>query len=226
VPYSSAFNGGLDPNGSWTVECWVNLDLDAAAEGFAVPVASVDLTQNRSGYFFLVRSDGWQLRLGNTSGYLSGWDGGAGSFGGTPQTNTWYHLVGQYDGAAGNGYVYINGVQVKSAPVSGLAQNMGATFNIGDRGDGAPFAGRVDEVAVYTGVLSAVRVAAHYYAGQPPKIIVTRTGGGLSLSWPTGAGVLYEANDASGPYTIVNPVTNPYPVTPSLSRHFYLLRAQ
>ena len=84
VPFNSGFNGGVrDPNGSWTVECWVRPDLDAATEGglFAVPVASVDLTQNRSGYFFLEQSDGWQLRLGNSSGYLPGWDGAAGSVG-------------------------------------------------------------------------------------------------------------------------------------------------
>jgi hypothetical protein len=56
VPYSSDLNGGLDANGSWTVECWVNYDLDT---GFAVPVASVDLTQNRSGYFFLLQPDGF-----------------------------------------------------------------------------------------------------------------------------------------------------------------------
>jgi len=226
VPYNPGFNGGLDPNGSWTVELWVRPDLDAATEGglFAVPVASVDLTQNRSGYFFLEQPDGWQLRLGNGSGYLSGWNGAAGSVGGVAQANTWYHLVGQYDGAAGNGYVYINGVQVKSAAVVGLANNAAATFNIGDRGDGAPFAGRVDEVAVYSGVLSASRIAAHYYAGQPPQLALTRTGATLSLSWPTG--VLYQADNVGGPYTIVNGAVSPLTITPSLTRKFYLLRAQ
>jgi hypothetical protein len=146
--------------------------------------------------------------------------------GGTPQTNTWYHLVGAYDGAALNGYVYVNGVQVKSAPVSGLAQNGSATFNIGDRGDGAPWAGRIDEVAVYSGVLSPARVAAHYYAGQPPMITVTRSGNSLSLSWPVGVGVLYQSSSVSGPYTVVSPVTNPYIVTPNLAQQFYLLRKQ
>src|SRR5439155_20977265 len=109
VPYSNALNGGLDPNGSWTVECWVNPDLDAATEAglFAVPVASVDLSANRSGYFFLEQADGWQLRLGNSAGYLTGWNGAAGSVGGTPQAHNWYHLVGAYDGAAGNGYIYV-----------------------------------------------------------------------------------------------------------------------
>jgi hypothetical protein len=133
--------------------------------------------------------------------------------------------VGAYDGAAANGYIYVNGVQVKSAAVSGFAVNTAATFNIGDRGDGAPWAGRIDEVAVYSGVLSANRVAAHYNVGQP-RLTITRNGSSLSISWPQGVGVLYEATDVGGPYTVVSPVTNPYPVTPSLSRHFYLLKTQ
>lgn len=226
VPYNPGFNGGLDANGSWTVECWVRPDFDAATEAglFAVPVASVDLTANRSGYFFLEQPDGWQLRLGNASGYLSGWNGAAGSVGGVAQANTWYHLVGEYDGAAANGYVYVNGAQVKSAAVSGLANNGAATFNIGDRGDGAPFAGRVDEVAVYSGVLSASRIAAHYYAGQPPRITMTRSGATLTLAWPTG--VLYQADNAAGPYTVVSGAVSPLAVTPNLARKFYLLRAQ
>lgn len=228
VPYSSDLNGGRDPGGSWTVECWVRPDFDAATEGglFAVPVASVDLTQNRSGYFFLEQPDGWQFRLGNSSGYLSGWNGAAGSVGGVAQANTWYQLVGQYDGTAGMGYVYVNGVQVKAAAVVGLQNNSAATFNIGDRGDGAPFAGRVDEVAVYSGVLTAARVQAHYYAGQPPRITVTHSGANISLSWPAGIGVLYQADNLNGPYSIVTGAANPYIVTPSLARKFYLLQAQ
>lgn len=228
APYSSDLNGGRDPNGSWTVECWVRPDLDAATEGglFAVPVASVNLSANRSGYFFLEQPDGWQLRLGNSSGYLSGWNGGAGSVGGVPQANTWYHLVGAYDGAAGVGYIYVNGVQVKSNSVAGLAQNDAATFNIGDRGDGAPFAGSVDEVAVYTGVLSASRIQAHYAAGaaQPVRISFTRTGQVITLSWPKG--VLYQSSSINGTYTQVNNATSPHQVTAGGGANFYLLRTQ
>jgi hypothetical protein len=105
-----------------------------------------------------------------------------------------------------------------------LANNAAATFNIADRGDGAPFAGRVDEVAVYSGVLSASRIAAHYYAGQPPQITVTRSGANLTISWPTG--VLYQADNAGGPYTIVTGAISPYPVTSTAARKFYLLRSQ
>lgn len=228
APYSSDLNGGRDPNGSWTVECWVRPDLDAATEAglFAVPVASVNLNANRSGYFFLEQGDGWQLRLGNSSGYLSGWNGAAGSVGGTPQANTWYHLVGAYDGAAGIGYIYVNGTQVKSNSVSDLAQNTAATFNIGDRGDGAPFAGRVDEVAVYTGVLSASRIHAHYAAAtsQPPSITITRNGNNITLTWSKG--VLYQSSSISGPFTQVSGATSPLPVTPGSGANFYLLRTQ
>lgn len=228
VPYSSDLNGGRDPNGSWTVECWVRPDLDAASEGaaFAVPVASVNLNQNRSGYFFLEQSDGWQFRLGNSGGYLPGWNGAAGSVGGAPQSNTWYHLVGAYDGAAGSGYIYVNGVQVKSNAVSGLAQNTAATFNIGDRGDGAPFTGRIGEVAVYTGVLPANRIQAHYAAGtaRPPTIAITRNGISIMLSWPKG--VLYQADSATGPYTAIAGASSPYPVPLSGTMKFYLLRMQ
>src|SRR5262249_31181202 len=155
----------------------------------------------------------WQLRLGNSSGYLAGWNGAAGSFGGTPQANTWYHLVGAYDGSSGTGLAYVNGVQVKSAAVTGLEQNTAATFNICDRGDGAPFAGRVDEVAVYSGVLSAARVQAHFNAGQKPKITITSSGGTITLTWPTG--VLYQSSNISGPYTIVPGATSPHTVTPN-----------
>jgi hypothetical protein len=130
--------------------------------------------------------------------------------------------VGQFDGASGNGYAYVNGVQVKSAPVADFANNTAATFNIGDRGDGAPFAGRVDEVAVYSAVLSADRIKAHYNAGQPTAITVTRSGTNLILSWP--AGVLYQADNVAGPYTLVNGAVSGMTVTPSLARKFYLLR--
>jgi hypothetical protein len=165
--------------------------------------------------------------LGNGSGYLAGWNGAAGSVGGVPLANTWYHLVGAYDGASSTGYIYVNGVQVKSNAVTGFAVNNAATFNIADRGDGAPFAGRVDEVAVYTGVLSASRVQAHYAAGAvhaPPSIGIARNGNNITLTWPSG--VLYQADAITGPFTIVSGATSPHPVTPTGGQKFYLLRTQ
>jgi hypothetical protein len=230
VPYNPGFNGGLDPNGSWSVEAWVNPDLTAATEGgnFAVPIASVDLTQDRSGYFFLEQSDGWQLRLGNSGGYLPGWDGAAGSVGGVANSNTWYYLVGEYDGAAGMGYIYVNGVRVKAAAVSGLQNNTEATFNIGDRGDGAPFTGRIDEVAVYSGILSSNRVQAHFSAGpppvtHPPVINVIRQAAAIQLTYS--AGVLYQATNITGPYTPVSGAVSPYSIPTTGAQKFFLLRA-
>jgi len=136
-------------------------------------------------------------------------------------------LVGAYDGAAGVGYIYLNGTQVKSNSVSGLAQNMAATFNIADRGDGAPFAGEVDEVAVYSGVLSISRIQAHYAAAaatQAPKITVTKSGDTISLSWPKG--VLYQSDSVNGQYSLVSGAGTSYQVTATNGAKFYLLRTQ
>jgi hypothetical protein len=103
---------------------------------------------------------------------------------------------------------------------------MAATFNIADRGDGAPFAGSVDEVAVYTGVLSASRIQAHYAAAtaQPPKITVTKNGDTITLSWPKG--VLYQSDSINGQYTLVNGAGTSYQVTVTSGAKFYLLRTQ
>jgi hypothetical protein len=108
-----------------------------------------------------------------------------------------------------------------------LAQNTAATFNIADRGDGAPFAGRVDEVAVYSGVLSASRIQAHYAAAaaaQPPAISLTRTGDSITLSWPKG--VLYQSDTLTGTFTLVDGASSPFTVTPTGQGKFYLLRTQ
>jgi hypothetical protein len=222
VPYSSVLNGGLDPNGSFTVECWVKPDNKGSDAGFAVPVASVNLNANRSGYFFLEQPDGWQLRLGNSSGYLAGWNAAAGSVGGEPQANTWYHLVGAYDGVSSTGYIYINGVQVKSNSVDSLAINDAAPFYIGDRGDGAGFAGVVDEVAVYNTNLPPARVLAHYTGGIPPSITIVRSGSNLILTWPSGT--LQHADQVTGPYSDVPGATSGMSITPSANQSFYRLR--
>jgi hypothetical protein len=122
------------------------------------------------------------------------------------------------------GYIYINGVQVKAAAVSGLQNNAAATFNIGDRGDGAPFTGRIDEVAVYSGILSSNRVQAHFYAAQPPAISVARQAGAIQLTYSVG--VLYQATNLTGPYTPVSGATSPYTIPPTGKQKFFLLQAQ
>jgi hypothetical protein len=74
-----------------------------------------------------------------------------------------YHVVATYDGATER--LYINGVQVASAALTGAISTSGNSLTIGSGGAGSYFAGTIDEVAVYGAALSAARIASHYTAG-------------------------------------------------------------
>jgi len=81
------------------------------------------------------------------------------------QGGTWYHVVATYDGATMR--LYLNG-NLESSVASTRSAGAGtsplslASF----AGTSHHFAGTLDEVAVYSSVLSATKVAEHYNAGH------------------------------------------------------------
>jgi phosphodiesterase/alkaline phosphatase D-like protein len=77
-----------------------------------------------------------------------------------------YHVVGTYDGATQR--LYINGVQVKTAALTGGADATGNPVSVGSWGASEWFKGTIDEPAVYGAVLAPERVRAHYDVGGPP----------------------------------------------------------
>ena len=82
---------------------------------------------------------------------------------------TWTHVVGTYDGSTLR--LYVNGAPVGSAAAATLASGSGPAFigRLGAEGSNPgilPFSGVIDEVAVYSGVLSPSRVLAHYTNAQ------------------------------------------------------------
>jgi len=88
-------------------------------------------------------------------------------------SGTWYHVVSTYDG--NNSITYVDGVQVDSGTTANVPDASGAPLCIGNskwdfsaNGPTRQLNGLLDEVAVYTNVLSAARVAAHYNAGIDP----------------------------------------------------------
>ena len=143
----------------------------------------------------------------------------AGDLGGA----SWIHLVGTYDGA--NWKLYRNGalVATQASPVGALAVN-DADWAVGSTGNGwaDPFAGLVDEVAIYSYALSANQVSGHYKAGTltPRLTIVPAAGGNVTISWPYGT--LFQADEATGPWTAVpgNP-TSPLTTSAGATRKFY-----
>ncbi|WP_283134725.1 Ig-like domain-containing protein [Rhizohabitans arisaemae] len=72
-----------------------------------------------------------------------------------PSAGAWFHLAGAYDAAAGTASLYLDGVLIKSSPVSFPAWNADAAMELGSRMKGA-----LDEVQVYQRTLDAAQVLA------------------------------------------------------------------
>jgi hypothetical protein len=74
-----------------------------------------------------------------------------------------YHVVGTYDGTTQR--LYVNGALVASAALTGPATSNTNPLVIGSwGGTNEFFAGRIDEVAIYTKALTSAQVQAHYSA--------------------------------------------------------------
>jgi hypothetical protein len=139
--------------------------------------------------------------------------------GGTPSTNTWYHLMGTYDGTTA--ILYVNGAPATTGTSSAYTPNTTVPMGIGARGDNAfYFPGSVDEVVVYPSVLPADAAAAHYAAattnaaGYAAQILASSPVGYWRLDEPfipspvaANSGTLGAAGDA-GNYDVI--VTNAY----------------
>jgi hypothetical protein len=154
VPYIPSFNTKV-----FTLEAWLNPD---DVSGTVCPLSSVNFTTYRQGWILYTSATGWNLRLYNdtvapainitaTNGIYAG---------------AWQHVAITCDGT--NARVYVNGV-LGAQTTTNTAPYVpcdGKLLTFGIRND-ANFAcpGSVDEVAIYTNVLSASTIAAHYSAG-------------------------------------------------------------
>lgn len=79
----------------------------------------------------------------------------------------WHHVVGQFDAAAGEMHLYVDGTLVATSSFSGSISL--DRFDVGDlptSGAGLPFLGSIDEAAVYDAVIADTRIAAHYDARE------------------------------------------------------------
>lgn len=181
------------PAGAFSVEAWVNptntstggaqiilaqtgpigtggLNGGANAAGWAL-VQNFYPSQNNKNFL------GWAFHVFNGVGAA----GGAEAVLQTNYTiNTWYHLVGVFDGT--NAYLYVNGVNnsLGVSPIGGGGTNAQDTWDPLTIGCGAglnnnKYAGIIDEVAVYTNALTAGQIQNHYnnVTGSGYSAIVT-----------------------------------------------------
>jgi hypothetical protein len=191
------WNAGLN-SPVFSVEFWANPGAQVAngdSTGLC-PLSNFSpnggVGSSRIGWLFYVPPSGvWNFRMGLTSGYAVNLHATTGN----ATIGTWQHICATYDGNTAN--LYINGVLAgtlaSSAAVTGWVPNpnsflrfggtplVGSTAYVtadqfyylplsqgstvcGNRG----WDGLLDEVAIYTNVLSAAQVLAHYNAASTP----------------------------------------------------------
>ena len=170
VPTLVPFNAALNPATSFSVEAWLRPTENGAGNAQS-PIFNRDPNDanapNRAGWDFFQRDagTGWNFRMFNGNAHAQVFN----ITGGPYTVGQWCHLVAVYNSSVPSATLYLNGQQVatSSSPSGTYNPNPYAPLSIGGYGDGSqnPFVGDIDEVAVYTTVLSGPQVLAHYQNG-------------------------------------------------------------
>jgi len=85
------------------------------------------------------------------------------------QTNTWFNMVGVYDGT--NASMYINGVLV-SGPTAKTWNTVASTAQLGRQTNGNEYwNGKISQVSIYNRVLSAAEIQQNYNATKSRFIV-------------------------------------------------------
>jgi hypothetical protein len=180
VPYDPSYAGLT----AFTVEFWVNSPVDPGylyaatyAPQYPSPVNCMDTASPNAGWVVYEGLNGtpgtFNFQTFNQNGTTPSLnlqlnvppallDGSGHMF-----SNTWYYVAVTFNGTAATGY--INGQQVATGTASGYVPAASTGLAIGNRSDGGfSFPGSMDEVALYSSVLSAANILAHYQAATNP----------------------------------------------------------
>jgi hypothetical protein len=231
---------GLNLSGHITLEAWIKPGATQGAKarilshGPATLSNYIDVDGNST-----VETNGWILKSSevflrleeNGARYAVGSSDGTAVHGvsaevpaGDLGSTAWIHLVGTYDGA--NWRLYRNGAQIASASDAvGALPLSQAGWAIGSSGNGwaDPFAGAIDEVAIYGSALSASQVATHYAGGAVDiRLSISKVGNGYQVSWPSGT--LQQSDNVAGGYADVAGASSPYTIPGSTAKKFYRVR--
>lgn len=157
VPYSPVLN----TNGPFSVEFWANQTVVAAGAKSGV----MSFNGNTGFLFYSDNNDfHWGFRVFYGTGRTYVKDTGPDN-----QPNTWYHVVGVFDGTLV--HIYVNGLEnavPQAIGGTGYVPNTTAPLRIGAGNPAGAasvfFPGWMDEVATYPYALTASQIAAHYDA--------------------------------------------------------------
>jgi|GEM_PF-3663435 len=146
----------LDITDEITIEAWVKFD-------FVNSTINTPIVVNRAGYeVFLF------LQGGEGTFQFTIWGNPSGQYNApttiTPTIDTWYHVVGTFDGT--NLKIYINGREEGNGDIVNPWKGVDTGFTIGyTPQQGIYLNGTIDEVRIYNRALSAEEIAEHYYRG-------------------------------------------------------------
>jgi len=151
----------LDDAGDVSISCWIKWDSSNTTFKFFWGKATGTTSSYRQ-YMMAVRSGSSPAPI---SFYSQGTGGGYFTSASTVSADAWHHIVVTVDSGATNGAkIYIDGAHDKTDTVT--IPSSTSSFFIGKRNDGLlPFAGLIDEVAVWRSVLSAAQVS-NIYKGE------------------------------------------------------------
>jgi Concanavalin A-like lectin/glucanases superfamily len=113
-----------------------------------------------------------------------------------PPLNSWSHVVATYDGTTMR--LYVNGSLASSAASALSLLDNAAAFRVGNSALGTDgWAGDLDDVAVYGGVLNGTQVQNHFQCGHRYRDVVLGTSG-LQSYWRLGEISGVTAFDSTG----------------------------
>lgn len=190
---TKSYESELNP-GVFTISQWIKIDTIGQQQFVSSVYGGASAMQ--SWYLDVDSSNNARLivRIGGTSQDLA--------IGSTAlSADTWYHLVGWYDG--NDIKVYLNGVQDATNSFSGTALSVpGTPFNVGNYNDGSgnSFDGTIDEVAYYDRALTLSEIQQLYNSGMGEN--------------PYGANIILTINSPED-FTFYNTTLVPLNVTAS-----------
>lgn len=139
---------GISGSNAFTMSAWIKLDhLDANQ----TIIFSGEITTNKENLLLIRDSNkvGWNNQGSNDF---------ANSSGTTISADTWYHIAVTFNGSD-TIKIYLNGSLDGSKTDCSSVNITDTNFMIGQRTDGLPFDGNIDEVAVWNAELSASTIA-------------------------------------------------------------------
>jgi len=182
---------GLSP---FTLECWFR----TSGTGEQPLITRMNLDGNGRGYCLFVINNhiGYELRSNRTPSSDIQIETNVR----TINDGNWHHLVASYDGSrqASGIHIYLDGTE---EPFTTLVNTLNDTisnpsrFNVATYGGFYYFTGDIDEIVVYTSVLTLVDIVARYNNGEGTEDIL---GGTVYAHWPLDEGSGGDVVDVSG----------------------------